>query len=411
MPLTLTEADGLLKEFYVDVAGGPAEQLHNSSPFLAQLEATADNTNAESDEAVWAIHTGRNWGVASIADGGILPTAGRQQDLKARQGLKTHVIRIALTKQVMRAARSTRGAFEKAISREMKLGVKDLRRQIARQVQGTADGVIATCGTTTASTTIVLAAATTLVQMRQFEVGMRVDVGTLASPASIASSREIISIDRAARTITVTGATFTTSSANFVFLAGSGGGPGAGQLEMTGLQHTVSATTTLYGINPATVPVHAAVVDAPATARPATLQSFEKGLGDVYLESGYEGKRLALTTPGLMIAFSANLQSQRRYPGEKSDLKGGYSGLEVYTTHGSAIFTDDKDVPSGNAYLLALDEWLINEWQPAGWEDEDGSILHLVSGTLSYEAVYSWMIDIATTQRNANWRGTNFIEP
>jgi hypothetical protein len=409
MPLTLTEASGLLKEFYA-VDGGPADQLHQASPFLAALERSADNIDAESDKAKWGIHTGRNWGVGSIADGDAIPAAGSQTDVKAEQSLKTHVIHCRWTKQVMRAARSSRGALRKAVDGEMRYSVKDLRRQIGRQVLGTADGVIATCTTTSASTTLNLATTTTAVQMRQFEVGMFVDIGTLASPTSQSSANKITAVDASAKTLTLTSAVTTTGS-HFVFLRGSGGGPGTGQKELTGLQHAVSDTTTAYGLAPASYPVHKAVVDTNGgVARPATIQAFEAALGNVYLTSGYMGKRMGLTTVGIMNALSAQMQTQRRYGGDRTALAGGYTGLSVYTPQGDVVFAADKDVPTGNAFLLALDEWIINEWQPAGWEDEDGNVLKYVSGYLEYEAIYSWMMDIATTQRNANWRGTNFTE-
>ena len=123
----------------------------------------------------------------------------------------------------MRAMASEKSAQETPFVSESKRIVLDMRRDINRQVYGTSNGVVATCGVTTGANVIVLDANTTVTQMRQMEVGMLVDIGTIAAPFTIAQARQITAVNRAAKTITINGAVVTTGATHFIFRSGNGG--------------------------------------------------------------------------------------------------------------------------------------------------------------------------------------------
>jgi hypothetical protein len=139
---------------------------------------------------------------------GTLPTAGYQGYAEERISLRYNYGRIQLSGPVIRAMKSDKGSFTRAVDSESKGVVRDLKQDVERQLFGTSDGVIATCTTTTGSTTVVnLATTTTAVQMRQFRINMRVDIGTVAQLGAGSGGRVhgavISAVDAANKTITI----------------------------------------------------------------------------------------------------------------------------------------------------------------------------------------------------------------
>src|SRR5579871_1212086 len=169
MALTLTTADAVLKEDYLP---GVREQLNNDTA-LAFFEKNSEDIVGR--RAVLALHLQRNSGVGSRLEGGTLPSAGNQGYFDEYVTLKYHYARIQVTGPTIKAMASDKGSFVRAIRSEMDGATNDLRRNLNRQCFGTSNGVVATCGTTTASTTVQLAATTSIQQMRQLEVGLIVD--------------------------------------------------------------------------------------------------------------------------------------------------------------------------------------------------------------------------------------------
>lgn len=404
--LTLTEAAGVLKEFYTGVI---REQLNNKTVLSAQLKRGGDNIDVASQEAVFPVHVQRNSGIGMVADGGTLRTPGNQKSTKARVPLRTHTGRVRFTMQTIKAMRTDKGAFERAATSETKRIVNDLRTDRNRQLFGTSDGVIATTGTTTASTTVVLAAATTAVQLRHLSVGMKVDIGTVAAPTTIASDREITAIDTTAKTITISGAAVTTSSSHRVFRAGNGGAiGGVGQVELTGLRTIVSNTGTLHSVDPTTFPVWKAHVSANGgTNRSITENLLEGAMDEVDIASDHEID-LVLTSHGVMRAYSSVLTSNKRFV-NTNELKGGFKGLDITAGGKTATMVKDKDNPLNTAFGLSLEALEVNEWCDWEWM-EDPDMFRQTPNQLELEATIYKIEDLGTGHRNAHFQIQDLTE-
>jgi hypothetical protein len=404
--LTLTEAAGVLKEFYTGVI---REQLNNKTVLSAQLKRGADNIDVASQEAVFPIHVQRNSGIGMVADGGSLRSPGNQKSTKARVPLRTHTGRVRFTMQTLKAMRSDKGAFERAATSETKRIVNDLRSDRNRQLFGTSDGVIASTGVTTSSTTVVLAAATTAVELRHLSVGMRIDIGAVASPTAVASDREITAVNVAAKTITISGAAVTTATTDRVFRAGNGGATGGvGQVELTGLRTIVSDTGTLHSVNPTTFPVWKATVSANGgTNRSITENLLEAQMDAVSIDSDSEID-IVVTSHGVMRAYSTLLTTLKRFPGT-NDLKGGFKGLDITAGGKTATMVKDKDSPLNTAFGLSLDALEINEWCDWEWM-EDPDMFRQTPDKLELEATIYKIEDLGTGQRNAHFKLADLTE-
>lgn len=401
MALTLTAADKALKEFYLPKL---RMQLNDEvSPTLAQLERSSQMV--EGRRAVLSLHYARNVGVGSRAEGAALPTAGQQGYLEERVSLKYHYGRIQLNGPVLRAMKSDAGSFVRALESEVGRVVIDLKQVIGRQVFNDANMTLAQCGVTSAAAEIVLAADTTATQMRAFQVGMLIDVGTLASVKADLDAVAITAVDAStygSYTIT-TGTAITTTAADYVRMANSE------DAELTGLAAIVNNSGTIFNINPSTYEIWKSYVDDNSgTNRTLTDNILMTALDEIQIASGTEVD-LAVTSHGVVRAYSAQLTSQKRFANTQ-DLKGGYTGLEVSSGSQTIGLMADRFATQNTIYLLNTPCLTFHE--SADWEfmQEDGGVLNRVTGYDAYEATLFTYRELMTDRRNAHGRINDITE-
>lgn len=391
----LTNADAVLKEVYE----GPArDQLNNTVALLAQLEKNTEDI--EGRRAVLSIHVQRSSGVGARAEGDDLPAAGNQKYAEERIPVKHQYARISVTGPAIRATKSDKGSFVRVLDDEMKRIVDDLRRDVNRQCYNDVEGVIARCGDTSNDTTLVLHSSTTDVQMRQFHVGMVIDIGTLASPAAdTPSGVTITGVDRANKKLTIS-ANVTTDSNDYVTRRGTKTAAGSTK-ELTGLRAIVDSSGTLFNINPSTYEVWKSIEKSNSgTPRLLTDELIEETVDEVEIESGVVPS-FAVTSHAARRKFAAGLKSQRRYA-DTADLKGGFKGLSVDVGNHSVTLMAERDCPEDTLFLLNLDhikEYVQADWQ---WADDDGGILRNVSNKDEWEAFFYKDHELATDRRNVH---------
>jgi hypothetical protein len=294
---------------------------------------------------------------------------------------------------------------------------------VNRQVWGTSDGVIATCGTTSASTTVQLASTTPTSAMRHLYIGRVVDIGTVASPSSVASARSITAFSLANKTITISGAAITTSSSNFVFNTSSGGAtsgtgqPGDGQKELTGLQTIVASSGTLHTVNPTTYPVWVAQsYTNSGTNRPLAETMVDLAIMQNQVEAG-KVIDVLVSNVGVFIAGKSVLSAYQRNI-DTMDFSGGYKGIKWVTPGVSGAagkelgWYADFDCPANKLYGLNTSQGLVCHQVQEGWQwlDDDGAILNRVQNQLAFEATLYTSMELACVQRNAHFVIGDLIE-
>lgn len=396
----LTTADKALKEFYEPSL---VEELNQDNILLAHIETTDENV--EGREVVLSLHVSRNSGVGARKAGDGLPTAGSQGYIDERVKTKRNYGSIQIDGELIRTMQSDRGSFARAVQSETSGVVNDLKRDVNRQYWGTSDGVFATCGTTTTSATVVLAATTPLSALRQLEIGTIIDIGTTSSPFNqVVSGAEVLAVDFTAKTVTIDSSVSTTAS-DFIYRHGSGGS-GANQREVTGLQTIVSASGTLFNVDPTVSPAWASYVDS--SGGNATELKFQKAMHRTRINSGHDVSMI-LTTDGVYRNFYAQLQTQKRFVNTQT-LDGGFEALTVSSGRGPVPLSWDRDCPDGTAIGLSLSN--LKQYQKSDWEfmQEDGAVLSRVPGFDAYSATLFKYHELATEQRNAFFRLNSLTE-
>jgi hypothetical protein len=392
--LTLTTADSALKEDYQPAI---REQLNNAVMFLQQIEK--NSKDVEGRRAVLSLHVSRNSGVGARAEGGTLPTAGNQGYAEERINVRSNYGRITLTGQVIKAMRSDRGSFVRALQSETRGITTDLRRDVNRQCYGFSTGKLLLLTATGPSTTVVAQASTPDSIFNFLEVGQLVDIGTASPFTSVTTANAITSITRSTRTIVLTTAV-TVANGDTMVRSGSGGS-GAAQKELTGLQSIVAASGSLFNVDPSTNPSWVSTVkDNSGTFRPVSETLFAGAMQDAEILGG-ANIDLWITSPGVHRAYAALLTSQKRFT-NTLELKGGYKALDMTAGGSSVPLMWDRDCPSNKAFGLATPH--LVQFQMSDWEfmQEDGAVLFRVSGTDSYEATLFKYHELATDKRNAH---------
>lgn len=402
MSLTLATADAALKE---DYQPSIREQLNSACVILEQIER--NSKDVEGRRAVLSLHVRRNSGVGARAEGGTLPTAGRQGYAEERVLLRYNYGRIALTGPVIRAMRSDKGSFVRAVDSETKGVVRDLKRNVNRQVFGTSDGVIVRVGAGSTTTVVNFAADATEAQKRQIEVGAVIDIGTASPFTSVGTGREVTAVTDTNFTVTPAFG-IAPAAGDSVVTSGSGGSGGA-QRELTGLQTIVAASGTLFNVDPTTTPVWAStVLGNGGTPRPLTENLLSKALHKNQIAGGSDIE-LFVTSDGAERAYAAQLQAEKRFP-NTLDLKGGYKAISISAGGKEVGLLWDRDAPNGRVFGLALSHLTQHESSDWEWMDEDGSVLSRVSGVDAYEATLFKYHELTTDKRNAHTLITDVIE-
>ena len=398
-----------LKEFYLPAI---REQLNQKTKFLAQIERGSEQV--EGKQAHISVHVERNGrGVGSRAEGETLPTAANQTYDTVDVDLFYHYGQFLISGQIVRAAKSDRGSWLRAAESESRGLTNDARRDVNRQLWGTSNGVIATCDTTSGSTEVELLTTTTATQMRQFEVGMYVDIGTLAelnagSGGPVYASK-ITAVTRTIdgnQSITISDSVSTVASTDFVARAGSGGSSATTQRELTGVQTIVNdASGAVHGIDVDTYEIwKSKVLSNSSVNRAPTDELFEEAIDEIDLAGGPLDDIQAWTSPAVRRVVAAQLKAQKRFNGT-TDIRGGFKGLDMDVGDDSVAVVKERDVPDNKAYVL--DTACFKFHEASDWEfmdDDHGNVLQRVANKDQYQGTLFKYAELCTDQRNAHGR-------
>lgn len=395
--LNLTAADAVLKDLY---EGPVRKQINDNCKLTAQV--TKNKKDFVGRRAVIPCHMTRNTGVGSRLEGEVLPQAGNQGTTVQYVQTKGHYGRMRLSRQVISQMGSDKGSFVRAVDFETQGLKADCARDYNRQLWGTSDGKIATCGTTSGSTTVQLATSTPEQVLVSIAEGMRIDIGTVSNPQSVASNRKVTSVDFDNKTIVIDGANVTTAGTDFIFRQGSGGSS-ASQRELTGVQSIVDDSGTLFSINPSTYWQWKSIVEGNSgTNRPISENLIAKAMHRAENRSGMTIDTL-WCEDGVYRSFANLLQAQKRFV-DTAQLQGGHKGLEVAAGGESTALVKDRDCPPNKLYGLnteSLCEYVNEDWQ---FESLDGDTLRLANdGTHAFEAIWFKFSEFATVRRNAHF--------
>jgi hypothetical protein len=349
----------------------------------------------------------RNQSVGFRSENETLPAPGNSSYTYLQEPMRHAYALFNITGQLMRASESSEGAFKAAFKVEMEDTVLSSKLDMNRAAYGDGTGVLTTIRANEAAAQTVIDVTSTI----NFRGGEIIDGVTIATGVVIEPAREVISVDRTNRTITVspaltTGLTATTdgwvraSSDSTVAVPNN-----SWNKEIQGLASIVAATGTLHGISPVTYAFWKSYVDS--TAGAISDAKFRAALSGSRFESGLDNEGamdfIMITTRGIRDNYATTLTSLKRFTNAESmTLRGGFDAL-LFDSH--PIFTDDQ-CPVSTLYGLSLKKLFWSQMSDWNWMEEDGKVLKWESRRDRYIAVLYKYCQMGTTQRNAHFKMT-----
>lgn len=388
MPANTVVLDAMLKEDY-----GPAirEQLNNETPELDLFET--DSTPWQGRERLEAIHVNRNRGSYFTAEGGNIPTAGRQQIENLRIPMRYHHGAISVTKQLMVASRSNEGAFARGMRLEMDRLLDDMRTQRrfaiwgdGRAVRALVNGDPGTGTTITVDAPGGIAGATN--GARFINVGDHVAfIDPTTGALRAGGTREVVSVAAAGTTFAI-GAAANAAVGDNDYIVKAYGSDASLALGNTDWQHAPMGLTGIidngtyvnlyFGLSRTTYPVLQATAITSVGALSADV--IQRAI-DVVAQVGNSQIAYHLMHPSVVRAYLALAEADRRYMG--ADLKspdiGTVAAKNTWNTglnFGGTPLKRGIDAPYGFWFGCDPRSFVRFVADGGSWVDEDGAVLH-----------------------------------
>lgn len=410
MPATWTTIQGALKEVWTD--DRLVSQLYEETPFLSMIERTEKYNIGE--YAVVPITEYRNGGVTvtDVSGSSALNPAGNVGVRQAQYSLVIDFGQVKIELGAILSSGSKAQSVAEVIDVETTSAVAEVRKQKNRQLFGDQSGLIAQCGTTSTSATVVLDTANAA-GLSGYQALVRdwlhptqtVDIGTTSNPTSVAAGRTITAVaeSSSAPTITISGATVSTDNTAYVSLSGSRSG--STSKESNGLRNIISTSSSLGGLSAGGKWVGASVDSSTTDLTVGALNNVNRlvrmhtgGVRDN--KTGYKVFASYLQ----MQRLYDQLQNQVRFDGDRGLDAGGfeyvkYNGMEIYTEpdiRDSDVFfvnTDDLILVTGSGAGFGAAGWLNN---PGG----GGAEMGWAQGTSAFTDGYYFTGNLGARRRN-----------
>ena len=371
---TLALYDSVLKDDYQEVV---RNQINfEAGPFYRRIEATAKDIEG-GKRVVKAAPYGLNGGSGMFAESGATPAAGGNNYVQFISTLKNAAAVIKLSDKLIKSAKSDRVAFVNALDSEMDGAIKSGTFTVGSGLYLKADGIRAMCGVTTAATTVVLAATSTVQYLME---GMTIDIVVATTGVAITNGtgRRIESIDRTNKTVTLTGTDVVTTDATHAIVEQKSWGnniTGVGEIFDT-------SAATLYGLTRTTYPWLNPHVGTTA---------FDISVGNIINKISDQedifGAKIDLVVmhPYVFTAYHNYLEAAKSQVNTMK-LEGGFETLAINAGNGSIPIIKDRFIPAQTMDLYDTSQFNMHQLEDWSWMDESGAILQKVSGYAGYEA-------------------------
>ena len=405
MSANLTTLSDILKEYYL---GPVAEQLNNEILLLNRLDARSEDLVGK--RAYVPLHHGRSTGVGARAESAELPTAGKQDYDKAVYDLKYLYGRVEVTGPSMAKTKNEAGAFLQALKSELDGVRNDLKKDLARQVYGAGDGVIATVasGTGAISGADVTLTSNEALRKGQIYPGMRLDAYTTATTTKSNSATIVVSsvdIDNSTITLAANASTYGLDDGDDLVRQGvtqstsAEGNTYSLSDEVDGLRRIVADSAAAFGgITPTGANSwwdNQRVDVAAENSGALTFGLIQQGLNKARIAGGMP--TAIITSLGVQREFYSLFQDDVRYIDPESlNYAQGFSALSY---NGMPVVAD-IDAPYGKMYIL--DESTMKVFSDQDWHflDADGMTLRQVTNYDKFEAVMARYMNLGATRRN-----------
>lgn len=367
---TKSAIEAILKEKWV------TEEIQRQYSRDRVLLALFEKNSKQVDglESVFTMRLEPNASTGARGEMESLPDAGRQTTKKVRIPLSYWYTVCAFSGQAIKASNNSATSLAKIIADEMQNAVEDHKRVENAYLYGDGSGALAQITAISSKTFTVSIWSNLFTPGRSIETSATKDGATLAM-----SANRIVSVNRAAKTITLADTPTSAANNHYIFLKGTRGNANMG---LMGICDDGGFVSTFQTLSRTDYPqLKAKVFGNNGTSRNIS----ESILMDVIARMREDG-----ATPDIMIGTSfqlkdlcAEMHQQRRFIDDGGELDLGIRGIKV----GDGIdFTFDLDCPPGYAFALNKKNIIISEAAPLSFMDLDGNVMSRIDGIDGYEA-------------------------
>lgn len=364
--VTLTSAENALKNLYLGVV---SEQLNTGiNPLLAKIKQTTGDVWGK--QIIKLAPYGLNGGIGAGTETGDLPAAAGNNYAQFKLELKNLYGTIEITDKAIRASENSSGAFVNLLNAEMEGLLKASKFNFGRMLYGDGSGKLADAVTIEDATDYTVIQLSTLKNVME---GMVIDVIKALDDSVVLTGRRIISIDRSASTIKISGTVAeAVGTGHYITVQGSK------DLEITGLG-AIFSDNDLYGLSRSTYNWMKPYQDTTGAAISSGL--IQKAIDYIdevagstvdFIVTSYDVKRFYLD----YLSFS-------RTNIDYLNLDGGYKAL----SYNGIPLISDRFVEDGTMYLLNSGDFKLHQLCDWRWlEGDGGRIIRQKAGTPSYSA-------------------------
>ena len=436
----LSNYDEVLKDFYLPAI---QDQLNQDNILSDMIDVNEKDISGK--DAKIECHYGRTKAIGARADGGGLPDGDYQKFKKATVPMRYNYGRVVFSGPTIAATRDEKGAYAQVVDTEITGIVRDVQKDINRQLWGCGYGVLARWLTGTGVTVELQK------KYRSNSVGgdgfgstfgqkylEEIASGVWNIPQSASSAITTMTVgttdiaptafdDSAADedTITVTD-TSTPIGGTYINRVKSSRtstastAAGYARLEMMGLRGIVTdedldqiavfnASNAGFGVNDplqglatATYSWWKANIDKHASGRyggqrALNLTLFQKMFDKVEKKAGKEyGPDLILSTAAIRREYIERMMADRRQVNEMK-IEGGWKGI----SYNGVLFYVDIDAIDGETYFLTTSDLQLYRMSDYDWMSKDGAVLSRITGYDAYEAVLFRYAELGCLRRNS----------
>lgn len=364
---TLTTVDSILKNVYLEPI---RDQLTDGNVLWQEFQKNHEDLSGK--QAVLPVHYSRNAGIGSAAEDATLPSAGAQKYKQLTYSLKYLYGRIRITGQTLKMTKDNKGAFAKALEREVQGMVRDFKNELNRIMNGNGAGTLATAnGAGVATATLVVDSTRFMYEDMLITIGVAASVAILTvdsdTQVTLAATRSWNNADLIVRT----GADEANGIANLIANTGTVGG--------------LSATGNLWWQS-----IQFASTGAAGAITEADMQKLVREL-----EKRMNARpKFLFSNHAIRDNYAALLTVQRQFVNTQS-YEGGfeklaYAGIPWYV---------DKDAADNTIFGINPEHMMVFEAGPPEWIDDDGAVLSRVLDKDAFEATLKYYFQTGTDSR------------
>lgn len=361
--VTLSSAENALKTLYLGVV---ADQLNTAvNPLLAKIAQTTSDVWGKEIRKLAPF--GINGGIGAGTEDGTLPSAASNNYAQFVLTLKNLYGTIEISDKAIRASENNSGAFVNLLEAEMEGLIKASKFNFGRMLFGDGSGVLATVSAQSGN-------VITVNSVKNVMEGMVVDVVSATTKGTLISGRRIVDIDRAAKKITLSGASIsaTASSGDYVTVQGSYGN------ELTGLGAIFGNSASLYGLQRSG---NKWLAPYKATASALTDVVIQKAI-DTLDEVAGSAADFIVCSSGVKRAYQDYLITNRSNI-DVMNLQGGYKAI----SYNGIPVVSDRFAPDGTMYILNTSDFHLHQLCDWRWlEGDDGRVIKQVANKPVYTA-------------------------